>query len=75
MKDQTYLRVGIVGTVIAAICCFTPILIILLGTLGLSALAIYLDAVLLPVLGVFVLLTIFFLFGENTSAHNTSLTI
>ncbi|MGH0002036.1 mercury resistance system transport protein MerF [Pseudovibrio ascidiaceicola] len=59
MKDQTYLRVGIVGTVIAAICCFTPILIILLGTLGLSALAIYLDAVLLPVLGVFVLLTIF----------------
>ncbi len=64
MKDQTYLRVGIVGTVIAAICCFTPILIILLGTLGLSALAIYLDAVLLPVLGVFVLLTIFFFLAK-----------
>ncbi|HAS24741.1 MAG TPA: mercury resistance system transport protein MerF [Vibrio sp.] len=68
MEDKTYFRIGIVGTVIAAICCFTPILIILLGTLGLSALAIYLDAVLLPVLGAFVFLTIFALWRKYKHA-------
>jgi len=28
---------GIVGTVIAALCCFTPALVVLLGAVGLSA--------------------------------------
>ena len=51
--------VGIIGTVIAALCCFTPVLVILLGTVGLSAATGYLDYVLFPALGFFVLLTLF----------------
>lgn len=37
MEDATVLKTGIVGTVIAAICCATPVLVIALGALGLSA--------------------------------------
>lgn len=57
MKNSTVLGVGIVGTVIAALCCFTPLLVILLGVVGLSAVTGYLDYVLLPALAFFVGLT------------------
>ena len=50
MSNRTILRVGIVGTVITALCCFTPVLVVLLGVVGLSALTGYLDLVLLPAL-------------------------
>lgn len=56
---KTWLRVGIVGTLIAALCCFTPVLVILLGVVGLSALSGYLDYIVLPALVVFVALTIY----------------
>ncbi len=60
MKDpKTLLRVSIVGTVLVALCCFTPVLVILLGVVGLSALTGYLDYVLLPALAIFVGLTIY----------------
>ena len=39
---------AIVRTVTAALCCFTPLLVGLLGLVGLSALTPYLDYVLLP---------------------------
>jgi mercuric ion transport protein len=45
------------GTVVAAICCFTPVLVVLLGAVGLSALTGYIDVVLLPALAVFLALT------------------
>ena len=54
MSSSTILRTGIVGAVIAAICCFTPVLVVLLGAIGLSA---WLDYVLLPALAVFVGMT------------------
>jgi mercuric ion transport protein len=57
--NDRLLRVGIVGTVIAALCCFTPVLVVLFGIVGLSAVAGYLDYVLLPALAVFVLITIY----------------
>ncbi len=57
MRDRTILGVGIIGTVIAALCCFTPVLIVLLGIVGLSALTGYLDVVLLPALAFFIGLT------------------
>ena len=38
MNDSALITTGIVGAVIAAICCATPILVIALGTVGLSAL-------------------------------------
>ena len=44
------LTTGIVGTAIAALCCFTPALVILLGAVGLSAMLAWLDYVLLPLL-------------------------
>ncbi|MBE0472636.1 mercury resistance system transport protein MerF [Rhodoferax sp.] len=60
MKNpDTLLRAGIIGTVLIALCCFTPILVVLLGVLGLSALTGYLDYVLLPTLVVFIGLTIY----------------
>ena len=53
MKDRTLLGTGIVGTVIAAICCFTPALVILLGAIGLAAWLAWLDYVLFPALAIF----------------------
>lgn len=57
MTSDTLLKVGIVGTIITAICCFTPLLVIVLGAVGLSALVGMLDIVLLPALGVFLIIT------------------
>ena len=47
-RNKKLFSVGIAGTVIAALCCFTPVLVILFGVVGLSALVGYLDYVLLP---------------------------
>ena len=60
------LKIGIVGTVVAALCCFTPVLVILFGVVGLSAVVGYLDIVLLPALGVFIMLTLYALWRKNT---------
>ena len=49
-RNKKLFGVGIAGTVIAALCCFTPVLVILFGVVGLSALVGYLDYVLLPAL-------------------------
>lgn len=65
MKRQTLLRTGIVGTVIAAVCCFTPALVILLGAVGLSAALAWLDYVLLPALMLFVGITIYALMRRH----------
>jgi len=53
------LRVGIVGAAIAALCWFTPVLVVLLGALGLATLSGYLDYVLFPALAFFIGLTIY----------------
>jgi mercuric ion transport protein len=55
---RKYFYAALTGTVITAICCFTPVLVILLGAVGLSSLTPYLDYVLLPALGIFMVLTI-----------------
>lgn len=59
MKDRTLLTTGIVGTVIAVLCCFTPLLVVLLGAVGLSAWLGWLDYVLLPALALFIVITIY----------------
>jgi mercuric ion transport protein len=51
-------KVGALGSLLAALCCFTPLLVLLLGFAGLGALVAYLDYFLLPALGVF-LVTVF----------------
>jgi mercuric ion transport protein len=57
MKNGTMLKTGVTCTCVTAICCFTPVLVILLGTVGLSALVGYLDYVLLPALALFIGIT------------------
>ncbi len=59
MNDRKLLRTGVVGSVIAAVCCFTPVLVILFGALGISALmGWWLDYfVLFPALAFFLVLT------------------
>ena len=59
------LRIGIIGAVVAALCCFTPILVVLLGAVGLAALTGYLDYVLFPALAFFIGLTIFALYKKK----------
>lgn len=58
-NPKTLLRASLIGTVIVALCCFTPILVVLLGAVGLAALTGYLDYVLLPALAIFIGLTVY----------------
>ncbi len=53
------LTAGVTGSALAAICCFTPFLPWILGVVGLTGLTGYLyrDAVLLPMLAVFLVIT------------------
>ena len=59
MNDKQIITTGIIGTVILALCCFTPVLVVLLAVVGLSAIVGYLDYVLLPALAFFVILTLY----------------
>ena len=70
MKDKTILKLGIIGTITAALCCFTPVLVVLFGIVGLSALVGYLDYVLFPALGIFILLTIYALWRKSKNEAN-----
>ena len=65
MKDRALLRVGIAGTALAAVCCFTPVLVFLLGALSLSAWLGWLDYVLLPAMIGFAGLTVFGLYRRR----------
>jgi mercuric ion transport protein len=58
MKNKL-LTLGVGGTVLALLCCFTPILPIVLTALGLTGVlrVIYSDAILLPILALFIFLT------------------
>jgi mercuric ion transport protein len=59
VKNKSLLRTGVIGAVIAAVCCFTPVLVILLGAVGLSAALGWLDYILFPALVVFIAITIY----------------
>jgi len=64
--DRTLLSIGIAGALIAAICCFTPALVILLGAVGLSAVVgWWLDLILLPALVAFLALTVYALVRQR----------
>jgi mercuric ion transport protein len=57
--DNKLIATGMIGTVIVALCCFTPVLVVALGVVGLSAMVGWLDFVLLPALAFFIGLTIY----------------
>ena len=70
MDQKNLLKTGVIGTVIAALCCFTPVLVILFGAVGLAAVIGYLDYVLFPALAFFVLLTIYALWRRQQTQRN-----
>lgn len=49
---------ALAGTILVAVCCFTPFLVLLVGAVGLGGFTPYLDYVLLPALVAFLALTI-----------------
>ena len=69
-NDRNLIATGIVGTVIAALCCFTPVLVVLLGAVGLSAMLGWIDYVLLPALAFFVGLTIYAVIRRQRRANS-----
>ncbi|MBZ9539626.1 mercury resistance system transport protein MerF [Modicisalibacter tunisiensis] len=64
-NPKSLLGVGVIGTVLVALCCFTPILVILLAGVGLAALTGYLDYVLLPAMTFFIGLTLYALWRQK----------
>lgn len=55
MSNRLFLT-GLIGSGVTALCCFTPLLTVTLSLFGIAGLA-WLDLVLLPLLGLFLLLT------------------
>lgn len=50
MDDRKLLRLGFLGATVAALCSFTPVLVVILGAAGLSAVVGGLDYLLFPAL-------------------------
>ena len=59
MNNRKLMRLGVFGTAVAALCCFTPILVVGVTMVGLSAIVGWLDYVLYPALFFFVGLTVY----------------
>jgi len=72
MKTPTLLKTGIIGMAVAALCCFTPLLVVLFGSVGLAAWVGHLDAVLVPALVVFILITIYAFIRQDREAKQAS---
>lgn len=72
MQDKTLLTTGILGTGIAAICCFTPALAILLGTVELTAWLAWLDFILLPAFALFLGITVYALVKRKRTVGSTN---
>lgn len=67
MENRTLLKTGVIGAVLAALCCATPVLVILLAAGGLSAWVGWLDIVLLPAFAVFVAITAYALWRRRST--------
>ena len=68
MDGNRLLRTGIVGAILTALCCFTPVLVFLFAALGLSALVGYLDFVLLPALAISLTAIVYALYRRRNSS-------
>jgi mercuric ion transport protein len=53
VNDRKLLRTGLIGSAVAALCCFTPILVVAFAFLGVSAWLGWADYVLFPALAFF----------------------
>lgn len=68
MNTRTLLWASVAGTVVAALCCATPVLAIFLGAIGLSAWVAGLDYVLIPALAMFIGLLLYALKRRHDEA-------
>jgi mercuric ion transport protein len=59
MNEKKLIWTGGIGSAIAAICCFTPALVLALGAVGLSAGFAWTDRVLLPALVTFLAIVVY----------------
>ncbi len=62
---RTLLKTGLAGTAVTALCCFTPLLVVIFGLLGITSWLGWIDWVLLPALGLFVGLTVYALLATR----------
>lgn len=77
MSGRKLMTVGAAGTVIAALCCTTPLLAVALGALGLSAWLAWADYVLFPALLLCLAVLAYGLYlrrktGPSGTAHGTT---
>jgi mercuric ion transport protein len=59
MSDKRLVATGLIGMIVAVLCCFTPLLVALLGVVGLSAIVGKLDYVLPPAMAIFLAVLIY----------------
>jgi len=73
MKTSALLRTGTIGVIISALCCFTSVLVLIFGVVGLAAWVGHLDYVLMPELLFFSGLIIYAVSRQSmeTCAENT----
>ena len=68
MTGRGLFGIGVVGSLLAAVCCATPLLAIVLGALGLSAWLGWSDYILMPARRVFLAITVYGLMRSRQAA-------
>jgi mercuric ion transport protein len=58
MSSNRLIWTGVAGAAVAAICCFTPALVVVLGGIGLSAWLAWADKLVLPAAAVFIAIAV-----------------
>ncbi|MFP6748604.1 MAG: mercury resistance system transport protein MerF [Alphaproteobacteria bacterium] len=72
-KSNKMLGVGVTGAVVMAACCFTPVLVVGLAAVGLSAIVgAWMDFILLPGLALFLCLIVYALVRRNKARARTT---
>ena len=74
-RRKRLLWTGLIGSGLVALCCFTPILVVLLGVVGLGAITGYLDYGLLPALAVFLGLAVYAGAGQRQAMGSACCTL
>lgn len=72
-RQNKLLGISATGTVVMAVCCFTPALVLLFAALGISSLmGAWLDLILLPALAAFLCLTVYALLRRKKTKSATA---
>ena len=68
MQGSWLLQAGLIGTVLTELCCFTPILVVGFGSVGLAAATAWLDVILLPLFVAFLCLTAYAVYRRRRAS-------